>query len=74
MPDLVVASYSLLWRPGDNKGSVILVLQDRRQIPINADSAQELAALAAILNEAPVFFRTEDGSLFTGVEDVGGTG
>ena len=74
MPDLSVVEYALSWRTTDNKGGVLLRFQHSQPHTIAVDSAQELAALAAILNESPVMFRTEDGTLFTGKEPVGGTG
>ena len=74
MPNIPVDGYTLSWRTQDNQGTVVLTLRGGRSVPIPCDSAQELAALAAILNESPVSFRTEDGLLFTGTEPVGGTG
>lgn len=74
MPQIEVIGYSLSWRARDNQGGARLTLKGGREVDIPADSAQELAALAAILNESPVFLRTEDGALFTGREPVGGTG
>ena len=73
MPSMPVVEYGLSWRTMDNKGGVALVLQGGRTVKLEVDSAQELAAMAAILNESPVMFRTEDGTLYTGSEPVGGT-
>ena len=74
MPQLEVKEYALDWRTKDNKGTVHLLLEDKQWIKIPCDSAQELAALAAILNESPVTYQTEDGYLHTQREPVGGTG
>lgn len=74
MPDVPVVEYALSWRAQDNKGGVLLVFHNGQRLNIVCDSAQELAALAAVLNESPVRYRTEDGTLFTGSEPVGGTG
>lgn len=73
MPDIPVVEYGLNWKTKDHKGTVGLILGDGRTVNLPVDSA-EFAALAAILNESPVKYRTEDGSLFTGKEPVGGTG
>jgi hypothetical protein len=74
MPDIPVIEYALSWRAKDNKGGVLLILHNGQKLTIPCESAQELAAMAAILNESPVRYRTEDGALFTGSEPVGGTG
>jgi hypothetical protein len=58
------------WRTNDNKGHVKLILEDGQEIMLNCDSAQELAALAAILSKSSVTYRTEDGFLFTDMESV----
>ena len=70
MPDLRVKQYALNWRAGDNKGNANLVLEDGAKIKLSCDSAQELAALAAVLNNPPVTYRTEDGFLFTDLVSV----
>ncbi len=70
MPDIDVSEYAMTWRPQDNKGRVFLHLQDGQPITIACDSAEELAALAAILKASSVTYRTEDGTLSTGKESI----
>ena len=67
MANVPVVEYRLSWNSQDNTGRVALRLHDEQVIIINVDSGQELAALAAILNEAPVTYNTESVDLFTGV-------
>ena len=67
MPDIPVTQYFMTWRPQTNTGGVGLILDTGQRVRIVCDSAQELAALAAILKESPKY-RTEHGILFTGAE------
>ena len=65
MPDLRVDQFALNWRTSDNNGNAKLILEDGQTIHLKCDSAPELAALAAVLHNPPVTYRTEDGFLFT---------
>lgn len=69
-----VVGHRLGWRVGDNKGVVVLKLRAGHEVTIEVDSAAELTALAAILNESPVAYDPQTGTLSTGWENVGGTG
>jgi hypothetical protein len=73
MPDLRVAQYALTWRWDANQGAVLLIFENGDNETIKVDSAGELAALAAILNESSVGYRTETKALFTGKQPIGGT-
>jgi hypothetical protein len=73
MPKLAVTDYALAWGTQNKQGTIRLALEDGQAFNITVPSAEELAALAAVLNESPVFYRTEDGVLLTGKEPVGGT-
>ena len=68
-----VIGYRMGWNPKTNKGGVTLRLPGGQEENITADSAEELAALAAILNESPVGYDPANGNLVTGWEQVGGT-
>jgi hypothetical protein len=50
--------------------AVLLFLQNGEKATIQVNSAQELAAIGAILREAPVWYRTDDFSLRTSWEMV----
>ena len=52
------------WHPGRQKGFVKLRLVTGQEVQVVANTAQEVAALAAILRELPCFF-WEDGMIAT---------
>ena len=72
MPTVPVAGYALIWatKGEGKKGKVKLKLQNGKDAELLADG-QELAALAAILKESPVYYGTDTGVLATDWEQVG---
>jgi hypothetical protein len=74
MPIVSVSKYLLGWNPKTKNGRARISLQAGQVINVPVGSAEELSALAAILNESPVSFNTDTGEILTaGWEDVGGT-
>lgn len=73
MPTIPVIGYALLWKTKQHAGGVRLKLQNNQVVDVPT-TPDQFAAMAAILNESPVFYRTEDGFLSTEWEPVGGTG
>lgn len=72
MPKIQVKSYAFSWNPKPDikKGLVVLKTVDNKELRVPVGSAEEFAAIAAVLNETPVFLYP-DGSLGTSWEDVG---
>ena len=62
-----ITGYRLAWHPGANQGKAVIRLQGGHQKNVPINSSAELAALAAVLREKPVFLR-EDGYIYTGWE------
>ena len=50
-----IKKYHLAWHPLQKKAAVLLELEDGTKEQIAVPSPEELAALAAILRESPVF-------------------
>lgn len=71
MAKVNVDRYQLSWKPQTNKGVVRLFLGDGGTKDINADSAAELTAIAAILTRSTVDFDTKDDMLWTEEQPVG---
>lgn len=61
-----IKGYGIKWHPGLRKGVVMLdvVGDPRPDANIQVNSAEELAALAAVLNKSPVYFH-RDGTIST---------
>jgi hypothetical protein len=57
-----VTNYAIGWYPGSNRAVAMLVLEDGRKQEIPVDSADELAAIAAVLREPKVYLH-DDGLL-----------
>jgi hypothetical protein len=70
MPEFQVTNYAYTWKTGVNTGTVLLLLVNGDKATIQLNSAEELAAIGAILREAPVWYRTDDFSLRTSWEMV----
>lgn len=70
---VAIRDYILIWNPKRKLGRVDLRLQTGQGIPIPISSAEEFAAIAAILNESPIGYETVSGDIVTGWEAVGGT-
>ena len=68
MAAIPVVGYRLGISVQGNRGRVILRLQDGQQIPIDADSPAEFAAVALVLKESPVTYDPANGGLMTGWE------
>ena len=73
MPILAIASYAMGWNPKTKQGRASIRLQAGQVIAVPVGSAEELTAIASILNEAPASFNTDTGEVLTGWEAVGGT-
>jgi hypothetical protein len=58
----LVKDYAIGWYPGSNRAVLTLVLEDGRRHELPVESAAELAALAAVLQEPRVFLH-DDGLL-----------
>ncbi|HEX2269965.1 MAG TPA: hypothetical protein VHH35_10535 [Pyrinomonadaceae bacterium] len=72
MPSIPIEEYALTWTPNADIGRIRLRLANNEVKTINVKAA-EFAAMAAILNESPISFHEEDGTIFTGKEPIGGT-
>ena len=70
MIEFQVTNYAYTWKTGVNTGTVVLLLANGDKATIQVNSAQELAAIGAILREAPVWYRPADFSLRTSWEMV----
>jgi len=70
MSRLEIKEYALGWFPQSNRAIVTVKLEDGSSKKIKVDSPGELAALAAVLKERPVFLY-DTGLIATGWEDVG---
>jgi hypothetical protein len=57
-----VKDYAIGWYPGSNRAVATLLLEDGRRHEVPVDSAEELAAVAAVLREPKVYLH-EDGLL-----------
>jgi len=64
-----IKSYVIGWEPGRNRAVASLQLADGSHHAVKIETAAELAALAAILKESPVFLY-ENGLIVTGWEEV----
>jgi hypothetical protein len=65
-----VTHYRLAWNPKTNQGRAeIFFKKENQTVRLKIDSAQELAAVAAVLKESPVFL-TGDGLIYTGWEEI----
>ena len=51
---LPINGYALTWNIRNNSGTVYLHFVNNKQVQVPVDSAQELAALAAILRHSPM--------------------
>jgi hypothetical protein len=67
-----IVNYGLHWNPATKDGRITLDLGDGKPVPVSVHSAEEFAAIAAVLNEKPVYLET-NGSISTGWQPVGGT-
>ncbi|MCI0744743.1 MAG: hypothetical protein L0Y58_04980 [Verrucomicrobia subdivision 3 bacterium] len=67
-----IINYGLHWNPQTKEGRIILDLGDENPVPVPVASAEEFAALAAVLNEKPVYLEA-NGAISTGWQPVGGT-
>lgn len=67
-----IVNYGLHWNPQTKDGRIILDVGDGRPIAVAITSAAEFAALAAVLNEKPVFLEG-NGAISTSWQPVGGT-
>ena len=66
-----IKSYVIGWEPGRNRALASLQLEDGTHHSVKVETAGELAALAAILKESPVFLY-ENGLIVTGWEHAKG--
>ena len=71
MAAIPVIGYKLAINERGNNAQITLRLKDGTEVALKPDSAAEFAALAAVLNESPVGFFRETGTLLTGWEEVG---
>ena len=58
----VITKYSLGWKPETNQRKITLRLADYRRIEVPVDSVEEFLAIAAVLNQSPVYYYP-DGSI-----------
>ena len=61
--------YSLACHPGQNQGRVKIILKNGQKHDLPVGSLTELAALAAVLRERPVFLSDDGSYIFTGWEE-----
>ncbi|WP_157452035.1 hypothetical protein [Deinococcus aquatilis] len=73
MANIPIKVYGLIWSPHTHLGGARIVLQNDTVHNIVNLPAAEFAALAAILNESPIFFNPANGEISTNWEPVGGT-
>ena len=69
--DEKVAQYKLTWNPGTDTGTITLKLQNGQVIPLPVGSAQEFAAIAAILRNPSVAMNLDTGNMLTDWTQVG---
>jgi hypothetical protein len=62
-----ITRYSLGWHTKENSGEVVIEVDGRRRIRLSYESAAEFGAVAAVLRESPVYYRS-DGLIRTGAE------
>jgi hypothetical protein len=67
-----ILRYGLGWNPNTKQGAITLDVGDAQPMRVPVSSAEEFAALAAVLNEEPVFLDTTNGFIVTGWEPPGG--
>jgi hypothetical protein len=68
--DRKIEEYSLNWDSNVSKGEVVLRLDDQQRVRIRADSLADLAGLAVLLNQRPVFV-SDDNQICTGPQKPG---
>ena len=69
---LPINGYALTWNIRDNTGSIYLHFVNNKQVQVPVDSAQELAALAAILRHSPMIaYESEGEILLSGIKAPG---
>lgn len=61
-----ITRYSLAWHTKSHVGKIVIEVEDDRRVTFIYNNANEFAATAAVLREAPVFYR--DDVITTGVE------
>ena len=66
--------YPLAWYPNENPGRIFLGIENdigqRRRQEVAVSSAGEFAAMAAVLNQSPVYLNDDTG-VISGVDEVG---
>jgi hypothetical protein len=73
MPFVPIVAYAMKWNFRAKQAAVRIKLQTGEEIPIPVSNAEELTAVATILNESPVSFNTDNGDIATtSWEPVGG--
>jgi hypothetical protein len=68
MNPVQIASFLMRWNPVQNTGQIVLTLANGQKKEISA-AASEFAAIAAILNQSPIYL-FPDGSIGTAWEPV----
>ncbi len=66
-----IKSYALGWNPGTNQGLIHVTTIDGNKIRLTIDNSSELAAIALILNQNPVWIDSETKFINTGWETIG---
>jgi hypothetical protein len=65
----LVKDYAIGWYPGSNRAVLTLVLEDGKRHELPVESAEELAALAAVLQEPKVYLY-DDGLLASRWDEI----
>ena len=60
-----IESFAIRWNPKTKLGSARIKLKNGKDYSVPVGSAEELAALGLVLNEAPVVVDTNTGDIFT---------
>ena len=68
--DRKVEEYTLNWDSKKLKGEVVLRLEDEQRVRIRAESLADLAGLAVILEQRPVYV-SDDNEICTGPQRPG---
>jgi len=70
MKDIPITDHNYGWNVKSGEGGVIIKLADGTRRTFALKSAEEFNALAALLNQSPVFYNTENDFIHTGWAEV----
>ena len=68
-----IVEFGMGWNTATNAGKITIKLVDGQTVKLVVETAAEFTAIATVLNESPVYWNTEEKSISTDWEDVGGS-